>query len=114
MYEGEPPAVFEEWRPRARKPHKCCECRGVIRRGNRYRKAKGLWDGEWSEYKTHEACYRLALARVGGMWCNYAFGDLEILADSLDEFRARWTKLRDAMRTIPDNSLDLTRRTVQG
>lgn len=43
---------------RARKDHKCCECRATIRRGERYTRCSGKWDGQVSTYKQHDLCAR--------------------------------------------------------
>lgn len=40
----------------ARKQHRCCECSAPIQVGERYIKTKGVWDGEFSEFKQHELC----------------------------------------------------------
>ncbi len=53
------PDVFNEWSPKARQPHKCCECRGIIARGEKYQKIQGLWDGRWRTFKTCIDCKEL-------------------------------------------------------
>ncbi len=72
------PTVFDASTPRARKAHRCCECRGVIPPGEQYHLFTGLWDGRWDAYKTCEDCEKLrnkiAQGRRGGEWP--AFGDL--------------------------------------
>ncbi len=55
-YDGDYPAFYSESRVRARKPHKCCECSGVIGRGETYRRATGCWDGRVSTFKTCADC----------------------------------------------------------
>lgn len=42
---NEMPKFFVTLKPKARKEHKCCECRGMIPRGEIYFRYKGLWDG---------------------------------------------------------------------
>lgn len=66
------PAVFEEVMRRARKLHRCGECRGIITPGCHYHESRGLWDGQWSTHKTCGACYVVAHTLLD---C-YAFGDL--------------------------------------
>ena len=44
-----------EWR-RARIEHVCCECGDQIRPGKRYERVAGVWDGEWSSFKTCAPC----------------------------------------------------------
>jgi hypothetical protein len=41
------PSVYEESRPKARKPYKCCDCGRTIEVGELYLKVKGCWDGDW-------------------------------------------------------------------
>lgn len=49
------------WRtyPRARKSHKCDECRGEILVGEVYQKIAGVWSGEFDHWKTCAACESL-------------------------------------------------------
>ncbi len=56
---SEMPDVYRESRPRARKAHRCCECRGAIPAGEIYRLASGLWDGGWDTYKTCLDCVEI-------------------------------------------------------
>ncbi len=54
--EGDLPAVSRtEWR-KARKAHICCECKDIIRLGERYELTAGLWDGEWKTFRTCGDC----------------------------------------------------------
>lgn len=41
---------------RARKEHRCCECRAAIPRGDRYERTAGKWDGDLYVFKTCLAC----------------------------------------------------------
>ncbi len=50
------PSVFEESSPTSRKEHICCECKEIIPAGVVYSLIKGLWDGEWDDYKTCGKC----------------------------------------------------------
>lgn len=50
------PEVSSSTHPIARKEHTCCECRGTIKPGERYYKFTGVWDAEWSTYKTCSDC----------------------------------------------------------
>lgn len=45
----------------ARKEHKCGDCGGVIRRGEKYRHTTFLFEGEWS---TSKECRRCAFDRL--------------------------------------------------
>lgn len=42
--------------PRARKPHRCCECRREIAKGETYERTSGIWGGEPHRYKTCIPC----------------------------------------------------------
>jgi hypothetical protein len=44
---------------KARKEHICCECREVIIIGEKYERAKLLYDGSWSVYDTCLPCARI-------------------------------------------------------
>lgn len=52
----EMPAVYSESNPVARKEHKCCECCGTIKPGEKYQVIKGIWDGQCQTYKTCPEC----------------------------------------------------------
>jgi hypothetical protein len=54
--DGDMPRVYTETHPRAAREHQCCECRRIIKVGEKYHKAKGCWGGGWAEYKTCEEC----------------------------------------------------------
>jgi hypothetical protein len=50
------PSVFWNRYPTARKIHACCECDKAINTGDQYRRASGVWDGEFAEYKQCLRC----------------------------------------------------------
>lgn len=50
------PDVFEANDRKARKVHKCVECRREIQIGETYLEEAGLWEGEWSRFKTCRDC----------------------------------------------------------
>lgn len=52
----EMPECFTHKQPRARRPHKCCECGGRIQVGETYHRMSGVWDGEPSVYKVCPEC----------------------------------------------------------
>lgn len=56
----ERPVVFVEVTRRARKRHRCGECKGFIAPGCHYHETRGLWDGQWSTHKTCGSCYVIA------------------------------------------------------
>src|SRR5687767_6685191 len=53
---GDAPRVYEERHHKARKEHKCCECRLPIRPGERYLACFGVWDGTAETFKICEVC----------------------------------------------------------
>lgn len=55
----EMPEFITVTNPKCRKDHKCCECRGVIKTGEKYWNHSGKWDGEFSVYKRCEDCSAL-------------------------------------------------------
>ena len=42
--------------PKARKPHKCCECKKEINIVDFYENVKGKWNGSFDEFKTCMRC----------------------------------------------------------
>lgn len=55
----EQPEFCEEKILKAAKHHKCTECGGSIFPGERYERVSGLWDGEFSTYKTCPRCLEI-------------------------------------------------------
>jgi hypothetical protein len=53
------PSAFQCVVRRARKPHKCVECREAIPIGARYEHASGIWDGRADSYKTCLSCIEI-------------------------------------------------------
>ena len=77
MYDAELPSVMDETYPKANRKHRCCECGSDIKKGDKYQKVKGCWDGEWQTFKTCMDCadlrHHLTEPTEGGP----AFGYLE-------------------------------------
>lgn len=71
--DADPPKVWESTRPKAAKDHRCCECGGVIKRGETHEAFRGLWDGGWHTYRTCADCLHIRCET--GCSC-YEFGDL--------------------------------------
>jgi hypothetical protein len=80
-YFDNPPTLYEQRTVKGRKPHKCCECLRVIERGERHEYVKGLWDGEFSEYRTCDKCVDMRSAAK--VEC-YAFTQLMDCVDTRD------------------------------
>lgn len=53
------PQCFVSYEPKARKEHRCCECRGVIKAGERYQRASGVWGDGPMRFKTCPDCAAL-------------------------------------------------------
>lgn len=43
----------------ARKDHRCCECREIIGKGQRYEYLSGVWDGSPASFKTCLSCVEI-------------------------------------------------------
>lgn len=88
------PTLYSERNVRARKQHRCCECRISIKPGDTYHRAEGLWDGSFQTFKTCTTCaeFRDWLARLmPSDDCGVTFGDLYQCAT--DEWRDSRGKL---------------------
>lgn len=48
--------VWQESFPKARKPHKCCECGGVILKGHKYRNIFSVYEGDATTSKVCMPC----------------------------------------------------------
>ena len=65
---------------RARKEHRCCECGNPIRKGCRYERVSGIWDGRPARFKTCLICrfirHRWKGTRSHWSESDVAFGEL--------------------------------------
>lgn len=43
--------------PRAAKLHRCEWCLGPIVKGEKHANYKGLWEGDWQNWRMHDECY---------------------------------------------------------
>lgn len=50
------PQFYREKTVQANKKHRCCECNNLIKPGTHYIKITGVWNSEWSTYKTCLRC----------------------------------------------------------
>ncbi len=55
MSDYDPPRCWTRTMPRARKRHRCCECRGNIQPGEVYERFSGIWDYPMT-FKTCSDC----------------------------------------------------------
>lgn len=58
-HDGDGPECFSRKRPRARKEHRCTECRETIEPGQQYEHASGIWDGSPDSFKTCLSCVEI-------------------------------------------------------
>ena len=56
-YDGETPSIVWDITLKARKEHTCCECLSVISIGETYHLTKGIWGGEFEQFRTCEICH---------------------------------------------------------
>lgn len=65
----DPPSLYVRTTRKARKQHKCSECRRSIEPGETYQHVAGVWDGGMSTYKTCQHCVagqNLLIDKCGG------------------------------------------------
>jgi len=55
-YWDNPPEFYESKVVKGRKDHQCSECLRVIEKGEQHEYAKGLWEGDFSDYRTCQTC----------------------------------------------------------
>lgn len=56
MDDCESPSAYRHLERKARKYHRCCECGGVIKPGERYHVHSGIWSGAPGSYKNCADC----------------------------------------------------------
>lgn len=61
----------------ARKEHVCCECRGKIKKGDKYELFTGIGDGNIERYKTCEDCLSLRKAFFKDFYFERMWEDLK-------------------------------------
>ena len=59
-YDGAEASIYRSVTLKARKPHKCCECKRTIQDKDNYERVTGLWDGSWSTYRFCAACSEIS------------------------------------------------------
>ena len=72
----EPDYVYDVWQPKvvkARKAHRCVECKETIQPGHLYERAFAIGDGRCETTKT---CARCANIRDEYFWCGWMTGGL--------------------------------------
>lgn len=95
---AELPDFYTIENPKARKDHKCCECRGVIQKGEQYQNYSGHWnDSGFATFKTCSDCEKLRDDLSTGSSTGYwpAFGELTSdCADTGDEWLDRMVTIK--------------------
>ena len=82
----EPPTVYSRTSPVARVQHKCNECRGHIKPGEKYTKVWGIWDGDQSTYKRCPDCQALLDYVEAHLPCFCWYNDF-LLENAIEEIR---------------------------
>lgn len=109
-FDGYPEFYVESW-PKARKQHRCGECRCTINVGERYQSCSSKFDGEVHRDKTCAACAEIRTAYscgemspcFGGLWQAFyeadAFRNLRMAGECWDSLSSLGkTKLLDKWR----------------
>jgi len=102
---AESPSVFHETRPKARKRHKCCECRGWIEPGEFYERYDGIWDGRADCNKTCLDCVQLRADIMAAEKCHcFVFGNLHEHASEVQEYRDRYVAIMEKRGVVVHKS----------
>jgi len=95
-YDESPASVHDVRIVKARKIHKCCECRDTINVGEKYEYVFGKWDGEIGVFKTCLSCVSVR----NNMFCSgFVYEELwsamqEYILETTDEkYDQDWTWL---------------------
>lgn len=86
------PSAMTERTVKARKPHRCCECRCAIVIGEMHEVVSGIWDGEPERFRTCLPCveWRNAYLRfqhdLGDDYDDMVGAPFGCLAEALREF----------------------------
>ena len=81
-------SVYYKQVKRARKEHKCCECRRAIAPGEPYQFSKGLYDGTWDTWHMCQHCL------IGAEWLveqcgGYVYASVrEEIREHADEYKS--------------------------
>lgn len=97
--------------PIARKHHRCCECGGHIKVGEKYIRSSGVWEGDFYSYKFCPICneiYGIIFSRMDA--CERAEGiqqgDIHEWIESYGDYQELLKKYTDNMAargvTVPD------------
>lgn len=103
---SEMPSCYTLKKRIARKHHKCCECHGVIRKGEEYNHHSGVWDGEPAAFKVCFDCDSLRKEfacehyLLGDEWPAFTCLGEDISYSGDDDFMDKFAAIREARREI--------------
>lgn len=86
--------------PKARKPHRCCECERTILPGERYQRWTGFWDGSFDTNKSCLPCaeIRTAFTCEGGETVGTLWEDMDNVLPELTTANECFRKLSPASK----------------
>lgn len=94
------PACTSVHTRKARKEHRCYECRTTIKRGERYEETTGIWDGDPHRYRTCLDCVSVRKAFFCEGWTYGSIWD-----DLYEHLRDCWyTTPVDALSKLTDDA----------
>jgi len=84
-------SVYNKTRPIAKKDHRCSECASDIKKGERYERVFGVWEGYPNTYKTCVNCLvvRDSITAVADCFCWQHEGLFENISEWLESVRLK-------------------------
>jgi hypothetical protein len=83
----DPPSIYKETYPKAKKEHRCGECRRIIDVGENYLRIEAVYDGRFVTNKMCDHCEAAAWAYRDASDCCFAMGSLwSDVADFIDDY----------------------------
>ncbi len=104
MSDFETPSAFTETERKARKAHKCCECRQIIGIGEKYQYCSGIWDGVPDSYKTCLSCLTLRNDYVCKTGDDIGF---EYLKEGISQAFCRDYGIKEFLMDYPENITEM-------
>lgn len=83
----ERPTVYSQTSPVAKTLHRCSECSGNIRPGEKYTRVWGIWDGDQSTHKRCPDCQALLDYVMAHVPCFCWYNEF-LLENAIEEIRA--------------------------
>jgi hypothetical protein len=108
-YWDNPPKFYECRTVRGRKEYKCSECMRVIEKGEKHEYAKGLWEGDFSQFRTCKTCSDMRDEINLTCYCHgHMFDELDerdypgvqSVAEFLERRRQNWDRLHGKNRQL--------------